>query len=75
MINTYGSLTYAERCELEVEWYEKHGNYKTRIKTDSLGVKYVEGDWQWHRAHPHAVERINQQLAEYVAWKKTGIKR
>lgn len=68
------SLTYVEQCALEVEWYEKHGNYQTRIKTGSLGVRYIEGDWLWHQAHPQAPERINQQLAEFVAQRRTGIK-
>lgn len=33
---------------LELLWYKKHGLYPDRIRYDSDGIKYVEGDFSWN---------------------------
>ncbi len=74
MTQTPGSLTYAEQCAYEVEWYRKHGKHKSRIQKNARGMKFVMGDWRWNRDHPRAKETIGPALAEYVGRQMTGLK-
>jgi len=59
----------------EVEWYEKHGKYPQRIRTDDLGHRYVEHDHSWNARNHYRRETIWEQLADHVQERVTGIKR
>ena len=67
-------LTYKENYRLEVQWYEKHGLFPSRITRDPQGVKYVIGDFVWHRLRCAGSELINDRMANYIAEQTTGIK-
>lgn len=69
-----GSLTHIEHMAYEVQWYEKHGQYPERIKLDDLGHRYVQSDYWWNRLNHYRQESIRSQLADYLAFKQTGIK-
>ena len=68
-----GSLSYKQQCALEVEWYEKHGKFPSRITRDSQGVRYVIGDFTWNERKTS--ENIHRRMANYVLEKTTGLKR
>lgn len=67
-----GSLSYKEQCALEVEWYNKHGKFPSRITRDSQGVRYVIGDFMWNKNRPS--ERVNRSMALYVVAQTTGLR-
>ena len=46
----------------ELQWYKKHGKYKDRVTTDSVGQPYVIGDWAWNRMHPYNYEHIEEKM-------------
>ena len=67
--------TYVEQIAYEVQWYREHGEYQDRIKKDYLGHEFVEHDWLWNRRNHFRQETIRDKLANYVAYRVTGIKR
>lgn len=57
------SESHAQFCQREVDWYLKHGKYpNTRITSTSDGLRFVIGDWAWHRAHPRHEEHIEDRM-------------
>ena len=66
--------TVVEQMTYEVEWYREHGKYPDRIKLDSFGREYVEGDIAWNRQNHYRQETIRKPLADWVAFRVTGIK-
>lgn len=44
--------------DAEVEWYTAHGKYPERIARDSMGQRYVIGDWSWNLLHTDKPEVI-----------------
>ncbi len=67
--------TAVEQKAYEVEWYRKHGKYPDRIKTDSLGHEYVEWDKGWNQRNRYRQESVREQLADYVYFRCTGIRK
>ena len=65
--------TYFEQIAYEVQWYEEHGKYPERIKTDSLHRRYVEWDRGWNKRNPYRRETIAGKLRNYVQRQVTGI--
>lgn len=66
--------THIEVMAYEVAWYEKHGKYPDRIKTDELGHRYVQVDLWWNHHNHYRREFVRKELAEHVAFRVTGIK-
>lgn len=67
--------TYVEQIAYEVQWYRANGKYPDRIKNDDLGREYIEHDFSWNRRNRFRRETIRDKLANYVAYRVTGIKR
>ena len=67
--------SYFEQCAYEVQWYREHGKHMDRIKKNHLEREYVEADIWWNRRNHFRQETIKDKLANYVAYRVTGIKR
>lgn len=66
--------TYVEQIAYEVQWYEVHGKYPDRIQTDYLDRRIVVCDISWNRRNHYRRETVGPRLANYVAFKVTGIR-
>ena len=67
-------LTVAEADRLAVLWYEKHGRHKGRIKRGPRGRRFVQSDWAWNHNHRHAREAVDYRIANFIAYRQTGLR-
>lgn len=65
--------THVEQMTYEVQWYRKHGKHQDRVQLDDLGHEHVVCDFIWNKRNPYRRESVRDQLANFVAYRVTGI--